>query len=52
MSAVAPAHVSECSTKQVRGRITGMFQMFQVMTAIDLISDRLRIPALAGVSGL
>jgi MFS family permease len=27
MSAVAPAYVSECSPKQVRGRITGMFQI-------------------------
>jgi MFS family permease len=27
ISAVAPAYVSECSPKQVRGRITGMFQV-------------------------
>lgn len=27
ISAVAPAYVSECSPKQVRGRITGMFQI-------------------------
>ncbi|KAF8321147.1 general substrate transporter [Clavulina sp. PMI_390] len=28
ISAVAPAYVSECSPKNVRGRITGMFQIF------------------------
>ena len=27
ISSVAPAYVSECSPKQVRGRITGMFQI-------------------------
>ena len=27
ISAVAPAYVSECSPKEVRGRITGIFQM-------------------------
>jgi len=27
MSAVAPAYVSECSPKDVRGRITGIFQL-------------------------
>jgi MFS family permease len=27
ISAVAPAYVSECSPKEVRGRITGMFQV-------------------------
>jgi sugar porter (SP) family MFS transporter len=27
LSAVAPAYVSECSPKEVRGRITGMFQI-------------------------
>ena len=26
ISAVAPAYVSECSPKEVRGRITGLFQ--------------------------
>lgn len=27
ISAVAPAYVSECSPKDVRGRITGLFQI-------------------------
>ena len=27
ISAVAPAYVSECSPKEVRGRITGLFQI-------------------------
>jgi MFS family permease len=27
ISAVSPAYVSECSPKEVRGRITGIFQM-------------------------
>ena len=27
ISAVAPAYVSECSPKEVRGRITGIFQL-------------------------
>jgi MFS family permease len=31
ISAVAPAYVSECSPKEVRGRITGLFQ-FMVKT--------------------
>jgi MFS family permease len=34
ISAVAPAYVSECSPKQVRGRITGMFQ---IMVAIGVM---------------
>ena len=34
ISAVAPAYVSECSPKDVRGRITGMFQ---VMVAIGVM---------------
>lgn len=28
ISAVAPAYVSECAPKQVRGRITGLFQIW------------------------
>ena len=28
ISAVAPAYLSECAPKDVRGRITGMFQIF------------------------
>lgn len=31
ISAVAPAHVSECSPKDVRGRITGLFQIMVAM---------------------
>lgn len=27
ISAVAPAYVSECSPKEVRGRLTGLFQI-------------------------
>ena len=27
ISAVAPAYVAECSPKEVRGRITGLFQL-------------------------
>ncbi|KAI0064834.1 general substrate transporter [Artomyces pyxidatus] len=34
LSAVAPAYVSECAPKNVRGRITGMFQ---IMVAIGLM---------------
>ncbi|KAG8215660.1 general substrate transporter [Butyriboletus roseoflavus] len=34
ISAVAPAYVSECSPKDVRGRITGMFQ---IMVAIGVM---------------
>ncbi|KAK2467591.1 hypothetical protein APHAL10511_000446 [Amanita phalloides] len=34
MSAVAPAYVSECAPKEVRGRITGLFQ---VMVAIGVM---------------
>ncbi|EGN97657.1 hypothetical protein SERLA73DRAFT_110983 [Serpula lacrymans var. lacrymans S7.3] len=34
ISAVAPAYVSECSPKNVRGRITGMFQ---IMVAIGVM---------------
>jgi MFS family permease len=34
ISAVAPAFVSECSPKQVRGRITGLFQ---IMVAIGVM---------------
>jgi MFS family permease len=34
ISAVAPAYVSECSPTQVRGRITGMFQ---IMVAIGVM---------------
>jgi MFS family permease len=36
ISAVAPAYVSECSPKQVRGRITGMFQ---IMVAIGVMTS-------------
>ncbi|KAK0199772.1 general substrate transporter [Desarmillaria ectypa] len=35
ISAVAPAYVSECSPKEVRGRITGMFQIM-VATGVML----------------
>ena len=31
ISAVAPTYVSECSPKEVRGRITGMFQVLVAM---------------------
>ena len=31
ISAVAPTYVSECSPKQVRGRITGIFQIMVAM---------------------
>lgn len=34
ISAVAPAFVSECAPKEVRGRITGLFQ---VMVAIGVM---------------
>ena len=34
ISAIAPAYVSECSPKEVRGRITGMFQ---IMVAIGVM---------------
>ncbi|KAI0064842.1 general substrate transporter [Artomyces pyxidatus] len=34
LSAVSPAYVSECSPKQVRGRLTGMFQ---IMVAIGVM---------------
>lgn len=34
ISAVAPAFVSECSPKEVRGRITGMFQ---IMVAVGVM---------------
>jgi MFS family permease len=34
ISAVAPAYVSECSPKNVRGRITGCFQ---IMVAIGVM---------------
>lgn len=34
ISAVAPAFVSECSPKEVRGRITGLFQ---IMVAIGVM---------------
>ncbi|KAG5718908.1 Quinate permease, partial [Termitomyces sp. T112] len=34
ISAVAPAYVSECSPKEVRGRITGLFQ---IMVAIGVM---------------
>ena len=34
ISAVAPAYVSECSPKNVRGRITGLFQ---IMVAIGVM---------------
>jgi MFS family permease len=34
ISAVAPAYVSECSPKQVRGRVTGIFQ---IMVAIGVM---------------
>lgn len=34
ISAVAPAFVSECSPKSVRGRITGLFQ---IMVAIGVM---------------
>jgi MFS family permease len=34
ISAVAPAYVSECSSKDVRGRITGLFQ---IMVAIGVM---------------
>jgi len=35
ISAVAPAYVSECSPKNVRGRITGIFQIM-VATGVML----------------
>jgi len=35
ISAVSPAYVSECAPKEVRGRITGMFQIF-VATGVAL----------------
>lgn len=31
ISAVAPAYVSECSPKAVRGRITGLFQIMVIL---------------------
>jgi MFS family permease len=34
ISAVSPAYVSECAPKEVRGRITGMFQ---IMVAIGVM---------------
>ena len=34
ISAVAPAYVSECSPKEVRGRITGLFQ---IMVAVGVM---------------
>ncbi len=34
ISAVAPAFVSECSPKEVRGRITGLFQ---IMVAVGVM---------------
>jgi MFS family permease len=37
ISAVAPAFVSECSPKEVRGRITGLFQ---IMVRISPLWDR------------
>ena len=51
ISAVAPAYVSECSPKEVRGRITGLFQ---IMVAIGVMlsyfinraSSALRLPRL------
>jgi MFS family permease len=36
MSAVSPAYVSECSPKDVRGRITGIFQL---MVAIGVMTS-------------
>ena len=44
ISAVAPAYVSECSPKEVRGRITGIFQIMVktlrsfIVKTIDRIS--------------
>ena len=36
ISAVAPAYVSECSPKEVRGRITGLFQiMVKTLTSLS-----------------
>ena len=37
ISAVAPAYVSECSPKEVRGRVTGIFQMM-VKTLLSIPS--------------
>jgi len=38
ISAVAPAYVSECSPKEVRGRITGLFQiMVRTLFLVDLL---------------
>ena len=42
MSAVAPAYVSECSPKEVRGRITGTAQ----------VMVRAFFPSLLGLTGL
>ena len=36
ISAVAPAFVSECSPKEVRGRITGLFQIMVSITNTPL----------------
>jgi MFS family permease len=46
ISAVAPAYVSECSPKEVRGRITGLFQLmvkrpYDVPTQSELLTELL-----------
>jgi MFS family permease len=35
ISAVAPAYVSECSPKEVRGRITGCFQIMASIPHVE-----------------
>ncbi|KAG5351840.1 hypothetical protein C0989_004730 [Termitomyces sp. Mn162] len=42
ISAVAPAFVSECAPKEVRGRITGIFQIMVSSTYTILMNDRLK----------
>lgn len=41
ISAVAPAYVSECSPKDVRGRITGCFQIMVRRLAKDIFRKKM-----------
>ena len=61
ISAVAPAFVSECSPKNVRGRITGLFQImvaigvmvsYFVNCELPLIPNPLTIPLTAFLDGI
>jgi MFS family permease len=48
ISAVAPAYVSECSPKEVRGRITGIFQMMVMSSrlyTVKTINRASRLPS-------